>query len=96
MMNRTHKPSKMIQLLPQLPHVTCLDVALNSIDRLHTAVSDGNLEDTSTDEIIDILQEVIYIAQETINEVESRSYTNSEKLKVASSNKKLIILEKVQ
>jgi hypothetical protein len=96
MMNRTHKPSHLIQLLPQLPHVTCLDVALQSIDRLHTAASDGNLDDTSADEIIDILHEVIYIAQETINEVESRSCTDSNKLKVASSSKNLIVLEKVK
>lgn len=47
---------------------------LNSVDRLHDAVSEGQLEQVTTlskDEIVGWLRDILFTVNETINELES-------------------------
>jgi uncharacterized protein YcaQ len=51
-----------------------LDEMLSILDELHTAASEGNLQpyaDLSRPELISLLQEVIFTAQETLREIKT-------------------------
>jgi len=95
MMNLNQTPQAQIQLLPRNSR---LDVAYETIDELHTAISEGNLDNldgfASRLELMNWLRDVIYTAQETIDELESTQPTTGNILRVASTNDKLIVLEK--
>lgn len=46
--------------------------AVEMLDQLHTAACEGTLKRTTTlpqDEVVSLLQELIYVAQETLNEL---------------------------
>ena len=93
MMNLNKTQQTQIQLLPRN---ICLDVAFETIDELHTAISEGEIENIadiqSRAELVKWLREVIYTAQETILELESDNESSA--LRVASSDSKLIVLER--
>ncbi len=95
MMNLNQTPQTQIQLLPRNSR---LDVAYETIDELHTAISEGNLDNldgfANRLELMNWLRDVIYTAQETIDELESNQPEGGNILRVASNNDKLIVLEK--
>lgn len=94
MMNLNQTPQTQIQLLPRNNR---LDVAYETIDELHTAISEGQLDNlqgfTSRLDLLNWLRDVIYTAQETIEELESNQPSGAH-LRVVSNTNKLIVLEK--
>lgn len=53
-----------------------LETLFETLDRLHDAASDGSLEDitsVNTSELLGWLEDVIFTAQETINEINSQA-----------------------
>ncbi len=71
----------MIRIYQHATPVTTIDVRLrdlmDALDELHTAASDGTLDQTTPlneAELLGWLREVVYTAQETINEIEQRSH----------------------
>lgn len=95
MMNLNQTPQNQIQLLPRNNR---LDVAFEALDELHTAISEGNIDNfegfASRMELMNWLRDVIYTAQETIDELESTQPDGGNMLRVASTDNKLIVLEK--
>lgn len=95
MMNLNQTPQMQIQLLPR---DTRLDVAYETIDELHTAISEGQLDNLqgfeSRLDLLNWLRDVVYTAQETIDELESTQPKSGSLLRVVSNDKKLIVLEK--
>lgn len=50
-----------------------LETLLNTLDDLHTAVTNGNVSEETTlsrEELLGWLEDIVYTAQETINELE--------------------------
>lgn len=95
MMNLNQTPQTQIQLLPRNNR---LDVAYETIDELHTAISEGQLDNLqgfeSRLDLLNWLRDVVYTAQETIDELESIQPKSGSLLRVVSNDKKLIVLEK--
>lgn len=95
MMNLNETPQTQIQLLPRNNR---LDVAYETIDDLHTAISEGTWENfgdfQSRQELLNWLRDVIYTAQETLEELESTQHGASMLRVVSSNDPKLIVLEK--
>lgn len=95
MMNLNNTQQTQLQLLPRDNR---LDIAFETIDELHTLISEGNIEGfgeiQSRAELVKWLRDVIYTAQETIMELESDQDEHSSDLRVVSSNSKLIVLER--
>lgn len=95
MMNLNNTEQTQLQLLPRN---TRLDVVFETIDELHTAISEGNMESIgdlqSRAELVKWLRDVIYTAQETIIELEND--TTASNLRVASNDSKLIVLERAE
>lgn len=59
-------------LLHDTSSMTHLEDVLDYIDILHTAASDGtNVGELSTEELMSVLRDIIYTAQETISEIET-------------------------
>jgi len=87
-----------IQLLPRTNR---LDAVYQTIDDLHTAASEGEL-DTFGDfqnrqELLNWLRDVIYMAQETILEIEDDVEFEEPVLRIVEKFcPKLIVLEKVE
>lgn len=55
-----------------------LPEALDLIDQLHTAVSEGHLPRATTlsqDEVVGLLQDLIFVAQETLNELNTAGHS---------------------
>jgi hypothetical protein len=94
MMNLNQTPQTQIQLLPRNNR---LDVAYETIDELHTAISEGQLDNLqgfdSRLDLLNWLRDVIYTAQETIEELESNQPSVAH-LRVVSNTNNLIVLEK--
>lgn len=95
MMNLNQTRQTQIQLLPRHNR---LDVAYEAIDELHTAISEGNIENLngiqSRAELVNWLRDVIYTAQETIMEIEGEAVQPCPMLRVVSNDEKLIVLER--
>lgn len=95
MMNLNKATQTQIQLLPRTNR---LDVAYEAIDELHSAISDGSIETLSEfqsrAELLNWLRDVIYTAQETIEELESTECQPGSLLRVISNDPKLIVLER--
>lgn len=69
----------MIRIYQHATPMTTIDVRLrdlmDALDELHTAASDGTLDQTTPlneAELLGWLREVVYTAQETINEIEQQ------------------------
>jgi len=94
-LNNATQTQTQIQLLPRNNR---LDVAYEAIDELHSAISEGSVENVSDfqsrAELLNWLRDVIYTAQETIAEIESTDTEPSSMLRVISNDSKLIILER--
>jgi hypothetical protein len=84
-----------IQLLPRTNR---LDVAYEAIDELHSTISEGSIENLSEfqsrSELLSWLRDVIYTAQETIEELENTEGQSRSMLRVISNDPKLIVLER--
>lgn len=95
MMNLNNTQQTQLQLLPRDNR---LDIAFETIDELHTAISEGNIEAISDiqnrAELVKWLRDVIYTAQETIMELESDHEESDFSLRVVSNDSKLIVLER--
>lgn len=95
MMNLNKATQTQIQLLPRTNR---LDVAYEAIDELHSAISDGSIENMSEfqsrSELLNWLRDVIYTAQETIEELENTESHPGSMLRVISNDPKLIVLER--
>jgi len=95
MMNLNNTQQTQLQLLPRDNR---LDIAFETIDELHTAISEGNIETIcdiqNRTELVKWLRDVIYTAQETIMELESDQDAPSSNLRVVSNDSKLIVLER--
>jgi|GEM_PF-790324 len=72
MENPEHSSSHQIFLLSRNDR---LDVAYETIDELHNAISEGNLEELkgfeNREELLNWLRDIIYTAQETIEELDT-------------------------
>ncbi len=91
MMRQTHPK---IQLLPRQLR---LETAFDVLDQFHTAISEGDTHvkaDRRDSEIVNLLREMIYTAQETIAEIEERSPRQQPILRVME--KPTIRLEKAE
>ena len=69
----------------QISSVNHLEDVLDYIDILHTAASDGTaptyVGELSTEELMSVLRDIIYTAQETISEIETKRATQRRKNK---------------
>ena len=95
MMNLNKVTQTQIQLLPRTNR---LDVAYEAIDELHSAICEGNVETLndfqSRAELLNWLRDVIYTAQESIEELENSQEEQGALLRVISNDSKLIVLER--
>lgn len=69
-----------------------LDNILEALDQLHNQISDDDLSrftDTEDRETISLLRDVIYTAQETINEIEARQATQMPILHLVEHHEKI-------
>ncbi len=98
MINMNNEVKTQIQLLPRTNR---LDFAYQTMDDLHSAASEGELDTfgelLNRQELLNWVRDVIYIAQETIVELESDIEYDEPILRVVEQNcPKLIVLEKVE
>lgn len=69
-----------------------LDCILEALDQLHNQISDDDqsrFTDTEDRETISLLRDVIYTAQETINEIEARQATQMPILHLVEHHEKI-------
>ncbi|MGB1286635.1 MAG: hypothetical protein ACPG7F_08905 [Aggregatilineales bacterium] len=74
----SHNRTAHISLLDVLPQTDRLDTILANLDELHSAISEGEMTgftNLNNREVITLLREMIYTAQESINELETREQT---------------------
>lgn len=98
MINMNNEVQTQIQLLPRTNR---LDLAYQTMDELHSAASDGELDTfdgiQNRQELLNWLRDVIYMAQETIVEIEGDIEIDEPMLRIVEKNfPKLIVLEKVE
>lgn len=73
--NGTSAQASTIHRLASLYVCDALPDALDLLDQLHTAASEGHLPRATTlpnDEVVSLLQELIFVAQETLDELVSQ------------------------
>ncbi|MCA9884386.1 MAG: hypothetical protein KC546_05580 [Anaerolineae bacterium] len=69
-----------------------LDCILDALDQLHNMITDDGMSrqaDISDRETISLLRDVIYTAQETINEIEARQVTQMPILQLVEHQEKI-------
>lgn len=77
MMNQQPQKSKLIVLPVMTAPVQRLDNVLDMLDQLHSSVSEGALDQhaaVNRAELVSLLRDIIYTAQETIAELEEQAF----------------------
>lgn len=97
MINTNQTAQTSIQLLPRGSR---LDLVYETIDELHTAICEGQLEKPpefdSPADLMNWLRDVVYTAQETISELEKAQVKARPTLRMVRRHPKLIVLEKAE
>lgn len=82
----SHKQQSKVLTLPVISNTRRFDVVYDLLDQMHTAASEGNLPTFAgapETEVVNWLRELIYVAQETVSEIEQQRPTRCEpKLRV--------------